>query len=780
MKKLIILLSILLCLVCVTGATPALAGNVLQVGAATLDRPTVTALGVSLSLTGDDNMNAKVAVRFREQYSSTWRIGLPLFRVRPETVTGYSVSPQFAGSIFDLRPATTYEIELRATDSDGPIDQVINLIATTRAVPRDPASPRLVQVNDVNGLRLALNNAQPGDIIQLADGVYSPGTLSITRSGTAQNPIVIRGTSQQGTILDGGNCAACNVIEVYGTGYVHIERMTIQNAVQAIKFQSQNQKGNVVRRVHIRNTTSGITSQANQLDYYISDNILEGRLSWSNVYWDDGGVHANDDGINIRGSGIVIGYNRISGYGDAMKTEQAGSRANDFYGNDVLWTYDNGVELDGGERNIRLLRNRFTNTFAAISVQPVYGGPAYIIRNVVVNVAYAQIKFHGLGTTPPQETSGILVYNNTFVSPDHALENYASLTAHNFVLKNNMFVGPRPSSERTVSWNTPTNKALFDYNGYYPDGMMYFYVEAIAGFQTYPNLAALQAGGYYEANGRILNEGMFANGLAPLSDYRTYIQPADLTLAFGSNAVDAGIVLPSVNDNFSGSAPDLGALEQGAEMPTYGVRLQGVDESNQTPPPPPTPVPPVAPVSLAATAASSTQINLNWTDSSANEDGFRVERCQGAGCTNFVQIAELLANATAYADAALAAGTAYTYRVRAYNSVGNSTYSNTVSATTQAPSLTPPGAPSNLVGISTTTQINLQWTDNSNNETGFRVERSTNGINFTLISTVASNVTSYSNSGLTANTFYHYRVRAYNGAGDSANSNVVKVKTKNR
>jgi hypothetical protein len=108
-------------------------------------------------------------------------------------------------------------------------------------------------------------------------------------------------------------------------------------------------------------------------------------------------------------------------------------------------------------------------------------------------------------------------------------------------------------------------------------------------------------------------------------------------------------------------------------------------------------MPPFAPMSLAATAASSTQINLNWTDSSANEDGFRVERCQGAGCANFVQIAQLAANAVTYADTTLAAGTAYTYRVRAYNNGGDSDYSNTASAATQAPQPTPPGAPSNLV-----------------------------------------------------------------------------------
>ncbi|MBA3323690.1 MAG: fibronectin type III domain-containing protein [Pyrinomonadaceae bacterium] len=186
-------------------------------------------------------------------------------------------------------------------------------------------------------------------------------------------------------------------------------------------------------------------------------------------------------------------------------------------------------------------------------------------------------------------------------------------------------------------------------------------------------------------------------------------------------------------------------------------------------------------MNLIATAASSTQINLAWTDNSANEDGFRVERCQGVGCINFVQIAELLANATTYGDTALAFNTVYTYRVRAYNSGGNSAYSNIASATTQVPPPTPPAAPTNLVGTSVSAnQINLQWTDNSNNETGFRIERSTDGIAFPLIDTVGQNITSYSGAGLTAGTFYYYRVRAYNAQGNSAYTNRVRVRTKNR
>ncbi len=110
------------------------------------------------------------------------------------------------------------------------------------------------------------------------------------------------------------------------------------------------------------------------------------------------------------------------------------------------------------------------------------------------------------------------------------------------------------------------------------------------------------------------------------------------------------------------------------------------------PPPPPPPDPPAGPSGLTATTASSSQINLLWTDNATNEDGFRIERCQNAGCTNFAQIAETAANTTSYNDMGLAASTTYRYRVRAFNAGGNSDYSNIAEATTDAaPPPPPPG-----------------------------------------------------------------------------------------
>jgi fibronectin type 3 domain-containing protein len=74
-------------------------------------------------------------------------------------------------------------------------------------------------------------------------------------------------------------------------------------------------------------------------------------------------------------------------------------------------------------------------------------------------------------------------------------------------------------------------------------------------------------------------------------------------------------------------------------------------------------------------------------------------------------------------------------------------------------------------------QINLSWTDHSNNETGFKVYRTNHGKSFKEIATVGANVTTYADTGLKASTTYRYRVRAYNGRGNSDYSNIASATT---
>lgn len=181
----------------------------------------------------------------------------------------------------------------------------------------------------------------------------------------------------------------------------------------------------------------------------------------------------------------------------------------------------------------------------------------------------------------------------------------------------------------------------------------------------------------------------------------------------------------------------------------------------------------------------------NATGSGAYPYSFGFRRCVSDGtgfrtvmsysCSGAARVA-WFSNPNAYYNGY---ATGIAYEADPTNSADNARSMNNTAAlvasfrgTSSITSGSAPTAPSSLTATAASfSSVTLKWADNSSNESGFRVERSSNGVDYTEIATLGAGVTSYTNSGLSALTSYYYRVRAYNSTGNSGYSNVGSVKT---
>jgi subtilisin family serine protease len=186
------------------------------------------------------------------------------------------------------------------------------------------------------------------------------------------------------------------------------------------------------------------------------------------------------------------------------------------------------------------------------------------------------------------------------------------------------------------------------------------------------------------------------------------------------------------------------------------------------------------PVSDITYSATTTQIVLNWKNNAVGHDGFKIERKVGGGSYTTIDQA-LSPDSVSFTDTGLTEGTAYTYRIKALALLPNPPSASAVQAESfpaEKPAATVLNAPTDLKasGVSQS-EIDLEWTDNSSTEQGFRIERKTgtDGI-WEEIDQVPG--TFYTDGGLNKSTSYTYRVRAYNAAVNSEYSNTDSARTK--
>ena len=176
-----------------------------------------------------------------------------------------------------------------------------------------------------------------------------------------------------------------------------------------------------------------------------------------------------------------------------------------------------------------------------------------------------------------------------------------------------------------------------------------------------------------------------------------------------------------------------------------------------------------SPTELTATAVSSSGIDLTWQDNSSNEVSFHLQR-RIDGTPDWGPLGMTHAGVNRIRDDFLPSGSTYHYRVRAFDGAEYSAFSNEASATTLRLGIE---SPTQLTAAAvSSSRIDLTWQDNSDNETGFHLQRRIDGTpDWVSIAITAANVTDFGDGRLLPSAIYHYRVRAFNGSESSAFSN---------
>ena len=605
-------------------------------GALIVEPPTLICLGFEWEISGDDNRNATVDVTYRKSGEKVWRDALPLLRMGGEKIfrAPYTVPDRFAGSILDLEPDTEYEVQLTMKDADGVSGQATQLRKVrTRGEPKAATGGRVLHVYpptwrgtkeepNFTGLMAAYAGAGtgdwnvvyqqkvgPGDVIVVHAGLYKgdrhnyvdpmsttfDGAYLLTAKGTRERPIVIRAAGDGEVIFDGDG--AFRLFDVMGATHHIFDGLTIRNTEVAFWAGVKDVAGATgltVRNCRIENVGVGITTQfAGSKDFYIADNVFIGRddrrrvLGWANpgLY----GAHPINSyyAVKVYGSGHVIAHNAVAFFHDGISVCTHGipepeqdlkAVAIDIYNNDIHVTGDDFIEADGGVHNVRVMRNRGVNAaHTGLSAQPIFGGPAYYIRNVVYNTPVA-LKFIN--------PAGVIVYHNTIVA-----ENRTAQRLSNAHFRNNLFLGTDAAAGISVMGG-PTAYSSYDYNGYRPNrgaAAQYTWLGPKPGVRVdydiepksaprFSTLAELSAATGQETHGLEIDYDIFESLQPPVAPDssrpgRPYDAIAlDFRLKPNSKAVDAGVRLPTINDGFAGKAPDLGAYEVGQPVPVYGPR----------------------------------------------------------------------------------------------------------------------------------------------------------------------------------------------------------------
>ena len=494
-------------------------------------------------------------VHYRPSGASEWREGYPLVYDAREH--------QFRGSLVQLKSNTVYEIRL------------------------DTAA------DHVEFRQSTLTEEFPIGKTTTLPGGTTDKTLSIREGGTEAGWHLVTPSPGTKFVSDVFNLSDYNV--VVEADYVILRGLELKNAaVHGILIRSGVQHV-VVEDCHITGwgriggavswgvrsgMDSGVYAEKDAGHLVIQRNLIEYPRGGSND-WESG--HPNGpQGISLNDSrgGNVIRYNVIrstedhgfnDGYGGSSNFSFKGSpnRDSDIYGNIISNCWDDCIESEGANMNVRIWSNYIHHSFVDIASAATSMGPLYIFRNVfgesrvshqdhsggtMIKTGMNYIEING-----EKVSTGLgyrFIFHNTALQPNGPADVFSGHELHNAVSRNNIFYAR--GSTYPKDEGPPHNDFKSDLTGGYLGGgfvqSMFLVSHRLEWFLA-PTMKTIQWGKV-----EFTHEGKALTITDPLVNKK-------------NPAIDAGVRIPGFNDDYTGSAPDIGAFENGLPPLRFGREM---------------------------------------------------------------------------------------------------------------------------------------------------------------------------------------------------------------
>ncbi|MDX9753001.1 MAG: right-handed parallel beta-helix repeat-containing protein, partial [bacterium] len=427
-----------------------------------------------------------------------------------------------------------------------------------------------------------------GEKTRLPDGVLRE-SVKITQSGTPEGYHLVTPPENGKTSIDVMNAEDYTL--VIDADYVIVRGLELRNAARHGIYIPKKRHHIVIEDCHITfwgriggpitygnegNMDSAIYAEQGCARLVIQRNLIDHPRGASNDW--DTGHPAGPQGISLNNSsgGNVIRYNELRatedhgfndgiGGGSNFSTEGSPNRDSDIHGNVICHLWDDGIESEGANQNVRIWGNYIHHTYQHVATACTSKGPLYIFRNLFGLSRRTQTNPLGgsmikLGERDAFGGGRIFVFHNTGLQPNGAFNVFSSHHTSNIVTRNNIFDCPG----QLVSSRESTIPSDFDYDLF--TGSSRGVAKEEHGKREKPAYIHSDYLEFYPASTTTKIEW----GRVEFEKGDRTITITDPVVPIPNPMRDGGTPIPNFNDDFQGKAPDLGAFEMGCPPLRFG------------------------------------------------------------------------------------------------------------------------------------------------------------------------------------------------------------------